>query len=834
MTTLTCLRRVFTGLLLAGTFAVCLFNAVGASAPITPVGLRCEYMDNPLAVDAVHPRLSWKIESRARAQVQTAYRVIAASSRPLLAKNQGDLWDSGIVSTNESMGIAYQGLPLKSAQRIFWKVRVWDKADRASEWSQPATWAMGLLAPQDWQAEWLNDGKSNPKSNEEYYQEDPEPLFRKEFSLPKKVSQARLFISGLGYYEASLNGERIGDHVLDPGWTRYSERALYSTYDVTDQMRRGENCLGVTLGNGWFNPLPLRLWGQVNLRDRLPVGRPRFIARLEVAFTDGSRESVVSDPSWKVGEGPVRFNHIYLGEIYDARREVAGWDRAGFDDSTWRQPKIATESVGPLRAQTQPPIRVTAKLKPVKLTEPQPGVFIFDLGQNFAGWANLKLTAPAGSKIQLRYGELLNPDGTLNPLTSVAGQIKSTRRTKDGQEESLGGPGAPAVAWQSDTYVAKGKGVESYTPRFTFHSFRYVEVTGLLCSPSLGDLAGLRLNADVERVGAFACSNERCNRIQEMCDWTFLSNLFSVQSDCPHRERFGYGGDIVATSESFMMNYDMATFYAKSVRDWQDSALPDGMLTDTAPSVGIQYCGIGWAMAHPLLLRQLHQFYGDSRLVDEQYETARRWLDLEVRKNPKLIVENGLSDHESLAPTPAPVLVTPLFAESAKLVGELAAILGREDDAQKYSQMAANIREAYRAKFFDVTNGKVGQGTQASQSFALHLGMLPTSQRPAALQFLLNDIKQRNDGHLSTGIFGTKFMLAELASEGHADVAAGIVNQKTFPGWGSMLETGATTLWEHWQESTNTYSHNHPMFGSVSGWFYQWLGGISMYLWQIF
>jgi alpha-L-rhamnosidase len=799
-------------------------RAQGAAGSLIPVCLRCEFADNPRGVDASNPRLSWKLESTSRAQEQTAFQILVASCPRALAEEKGDLWDSGEVLTSQSICIRYRGQPLKSSQPAFWKARVWDKAGRASDWSKAATWEMGLLSPQDWQAQWLNDGKSNPEKDADFYQEDPAPLFRKEFMLPKTVARARLYVSGLGYYEASLNGKRVGDQVLDSGWTRYSERALYSTYDVTSQVRRGANCIGVMLGNGWYNPLPLRMWGHLNLREHLPVGRPRFIAHLEIEFADGTRESVVSDSTWKVGKGPIRFNSIYLGEVYDARREVAGWDRPGFDDSSWRRPGIATEPIGQLRAQSQPPIRVTKTLKPARLTEPKPGVFIFDFGQNFAGWAKLKLSAPAGAKVVLRYGELLNPDGALNPMTSVAGQIKGTHKTKDGREESVGGPGAPAVAWQSDTYVAKGKGVESYTPRFTFHAFRYVELTGLSGKPSREAVTGLRLNADVERVGSFECSNAQLNRIQDLCDWTFLSNLFSVQSDCPHRERFGYGGDLAATSEAFMMNYDMATFYAKAVRDWQDSAQPDGMLTDTAPFVGIQYCGIAWAMVHPLVQRQRYQYYGDRQLIEEQYETARRWLDLEAQANPNGIVEEGLSDHEGLAPAPA--MVTPLFAASAGTVSELAAILGREDEAQKYERLFEQIRKAYLERFLDQSSGKVGPGTQASQAFALYLNLLPEEQRPAALQFLLDDIRLRHDGHLSTGIFGTKFILDLLSRAGEADLASTIVNQKTYPGWGYMLENGVTTLWEHWEGSDNTYSHNHPMFGSVSEWFYHWLGGI--------
>ena len=751
---------------------------------------------------------------------------IVASSPALLTHSIGDLWDSGRVMTNATTGILYEGKILASSQPVFWKVRVWDKDDHASAWSKPARWEMGLMSVADWQAQWLNDGKDNPKKDEDFYKDDPAPLFRKQFIIAKKVARARLYISGLGYYEASLNGQRIGDQMLDPGWTQYAERILYSTFDVTDQLRRGDNCLGVMLGNGWYNPLPLRMWGHLNLREKLTVGRPCFIARLQMDFTDGTTQAIVSDPTWKVVEGPIRFNSLYLGEIYDARREATGWDHPGFEDNKWRQAAVATEPSGTLQAQLQPPIRVTKRLKPVKLTEPLPGVFIFDLGQNFGGWVNLKVCAPAGTQLTLRYGELLNKDGTLNPMTSVAGQIKSKRKNANGQETSVGGPGAPSIAWQCDTFIAKGGGTESYTPRFTFHAFRYVEVTGLPNKPSLDSITGLRLNSDVNRVGSFTCSSEQFNRIQAMCDWTFLSNIFSVQSDCPHRERFGYGGDLAVTSEAFMMNYDMASFYAKVMRDWADTVQPNGGLPDTAPFVGIQYCGPAWGMAFPLVLRQLHQYYGTRNLLEEQYETASRWLDLEMAKNPSFIVADGLSDHESLAPVPPPQMVTPLFAAGAKTVGELASILGRNEDAVKYRRLTADLENAYRKKFFNPTNGQIGLGTQASQSFALYLDFVPAEQRDVVLQFLLNEFSEAPEPHLSTGIFGTKFLLNVLSREGHADLATAIVSQKTFPGWGYMLENGATTLWEHWKGGDNTYSHNHPMFGSVSQWFYQWLGGI--------
>jgi alpha-L-rhamnosidase len=800
--------------------------ALSAPAAITVKDLNCDYRKNPLGIDNPRPGLSWVLDADQRGMRQTAYQVLVAGSREKLAQDAGDLWDSGTVPSSESVQVEYRGRPLASRRTAYWKVRVWDQAGQASGWSQPAMWEMGLLSAPDWQAAWLNDGKANPQTDEAFYQEDPAPLFRKEFALPKPIARARLYLTGLGYYEASLNGRRVGDQMLDPGWTRYSERVFYSVYDVTKQLRSGTNCMGVMLGNGWYNPLPLQMWGYLNLRQHVPVGRPRFLAQLEVEFQDGTRQTIASDRSWKVGEGPIRFDSIYLGEIYDARKAVPGWDGAGFDDAAWRPAAVASEPVGALRAQAQPPIRVTKTLKTANVTEPKPGVFIFDLGQNFGGWATLKLAAPAGTKITLRYGELLNKDGTLNPMTSVAGQIKGARKNREGKMESSGGPGTPPIAWQSDTYIAAGHGVETYTPRFTFHAFRYVELTGFAGPVTPDMITGLRLNTDVGRAGAFACSNDLFNRIQDMCDWTFLSNLFSVQSDCPHRERFGYGGDLAATSEAFMMNYDMSTFYAKAVRDYKDSALTNGMFTDTVPFVGIQYCGVAWAFPHPLVQRQLYQYYGNRQLIAEQFDASKRWLDLVVSQTPGLIIKDGLSDHEGLAPAPAPAMVTPLFAASARIVGELAGILGRAEDAAQYQRLAGDIQKAYLEKFVDPATGKVGPGSQASQSFVLYQNLIPADQRPKVLQFLLDDLRGPREKHLSTGIYGTKYLFELLSREGQAELAYTVANQKTFPGWGYMLENGATTLWEHWKGSDNTFSLNHPMFGSVSQWFYQWLGGI--------
>jgi len=793
-----------------------------STAALVPSGLMVEYRVDPLGIDTPRPRLGWILESSGRGKFQSAYQVLVADSPERLRTDQGNLWDSGKVESGESQSVIYAGRALRSGLRCYWKVRVWDGAKNLSAWSRTAVWESALLDPEEWSGRWIEEGKPAPQKDEDFYADDPAPLFRKSFFLPQGVKRARLYIAGLGYYEAFLNGRRVGDHVLDPGWTNYRRRVYYSIYDVTGLLQKGRNMIGVAVGNGWFNPLPLRMWGNLNLRETLPVGRPRLVGQLAIELEDGARVSIATDTSWQVRGGPVVRNNVYLGEVYDARREIPGWDKPGSDESGWANAALCPESLGVLQAQPQPPIRVTSRLKPVGITEPKPGAFIFDLGCNFAGWASVRLREPSGTPVRLRFGELLNADGSLNPLTSVCGQIKG--RHENGVP--IGGPGAPEIAEQSDLYIAKGGGEETYTPRFTFHGFRYVEITGLSRRPALDDLVGLRLNSDVGETGTFSCSNDLLNRIQDMARRTFLSNIFSVQSDCPHRERFGYGGDLVATNDAFLMNYGMAAFYEKATRDWGDAARPDGMLTDTAPFVGIQYCGLAWAMAHPFLQSQLLRYYGDRRIVEEQYETSRRWMNRVLEENRDFIVRKGLSDHESLVPTETPHLVTPLFYQCAGILFSLAGFLGRTDEAAWYASVADDIRRAYLGQLLPPGPEKYKALTQAGLAAALELGLLPAEERGAAEQTLIQMVSATKEPQVTTGIFGTKFLLNALSRAGRADLAFALVARREFPGWGYMLERGATTLWEHWGFSDNTFSHNHPMFGSVSEWFYTWLAGI--------
>ena len=637
---------------------------------ILPVDLRCEYFREPLGIDPTRPRLGWRLVARdpeARGLRQSAYQVLVATRIELLEPSAADLWDSGRVASSEQLHIDYSGAPLTSRLRCFWKIRVWDGDDIPSNWSAPTSWEMGLLVPSDWQGSWIGDGEPAPATRAAHYEDHPAPLLRCAFEVSKPVARARLYSAGLGYCELRVNGAKVSDHVLDPAWTSFGKRVLYTTHDVTGMLQRGSNVVGALLGNGWYNPLPLQMWGRINIREHMVVGQPCLIAQLDIEHEDGTTQSIVTDDRWRVHPGPVIRNSVYLGEVFDARRRLPGWDRPEFEDSGWRPATVQPVELGPLEAQPIPPIRVTETLRPTSVTEIDPGVFIFDMGQNFAGWARLRVEGRRGTTIKMRMGELLYDDGSLNPMTAVAGQIKG--ENADG--EPRGGSGAPLVAEQCDTYTLAGDGVEVYTPRFTFHGFRYVEVTGFSGTPGLDAIEGLRLNTDVESAGSFACSDEMLNRVQEMVQWTLLSNLFSLQSDCPAREKFQYGGDIVATSEMAMLNYDFASFYANTVRGHADAVRGDGWITETAPFVGVSAASyvegagpIGWALAHPLLLAQLYQYYGDRRIVSEQYEVARQWVDLYAEHAEGHIIDRCISDHESLDPKPVALTATAHYRQA--------------------------------------------------------------------------------------------------------------------------------------------------------------------------
>ncbi|QGY43492.1 Bacterial alpha-L-rhamnosidase [Maribellus comscasis] len=662
---------------------------------------------------------------------------------------------------------------------------------------------------------WIGDNKPQPAFDSLFYENDPSPIFRKEFKLEKTIKSAHLLITAAGYYEATINGKRVGKNRLDPAWTDFSKRIYYSEYDVTQLLAQKENCLEVTLGNGFYNPLPLRMWGRRNLREPLPVGRPVFTAKMIVEYADGKTDELVTDDSWKFAYGPIQKNNVYIGEVYDARNEVQGWNNPGFDDSEWQNAVVNEGPGGKLEKTFFPPIQITKRLMPANIYSSSPGVYIADMGVNFAGTFRMKISGDTGDSIVFRFGERIYPDGSLNPMTTVCGQIK---------RQGVGGPGAPDVAWQTDTYIIGDKSEAWFQPEFTFHTYRYIEISGLKSKPELSDIEGLVMNTNVSAENSFSCSNALFNSIQEASERTFLANLQSVQSDCPAREKFGYGGDLNATSETFIYNFDMNSFYQKTIYDWVD-AINDSVFIDTAPFVGINYCGLSWESAFLTTQYYLLLYYNNVDLVKELYDFDKKWMEKVARIHPNGIVDSGLSDHESLEPVPVELTGTCHYLFCARIMQRFAALTGNSADEKMYQELEQKLKKSIKEKFW---NSPVQDEINKQTLFAslLYFDVLSEDENAAAADSLLSAIKKEPAGHFVTGIFGTKYILEALSKYVSPEQVFEIVNSKKYPGWGFMIDKGATTIWETWKESDNTYSNCHPMFGTVSEWFYRWLGGI--------
>lgn len=794
-----------------------------AISPLQPVMLTCEYLVNPLNIDTRTPRLSWQFTASARDKHQSAYEIIVSNTLSAIHSGNGNVWSSGKTASPKNVNIACEGQALKSFTRYYWKVRTYDENDQASGWSDPAWFETAVLDEEEWKGKWIGDGSKHPDNDKDHFRPDRMPLFRKEFSTSGKIASARLYISGLGYYEAYLNGEKVSDHVLDPGWTTYRKQVLYAVHDVTSLLRQGHNVAGVMLGNGWWNPLPIKLFGRWDLRDYQQTGRPCLKAEIRITYNDASVEVIPTDVSWQTAPGPIVRNNVYLGEHYDARLEQEGWSTARVNKKAWTQ---ATEVSGPsgrLSSQMQPAVKITKIVRPVKITQPRPDTFIVDMGQNFAGVVKIRVKGSAGDKVTLRYGEDIFKDGTLNYHTSVMTQIR-----KGGIPA---GPGAPETAWQEDSYTLKGKGEETWAPRFTFHGFRYVEVTGWPGTPQLSDFEGLRLSADLQEAGTFSCSNDMFNQLNEVIRWTFLSNVFSVQSDCPAREKMGYGADMVVSANAFIYNYDMANFYRKAVQDFANEQLPDGGITEIAPHTGIADRGyggdsgpLGWQLAFPFLQEQLYDFYGDLEIIEANYEGVTRQMEFLQSKAVDGLFHWDIGDHEALDPRAEAFSAASFYYHHALLASKFAGLLGKQADSLKYARLSAKIKSDIVKKYLVPGTGRFDNATQAAQIFALWYGFSPEKDKTMAV---LMEEFARHQGHLSTGIFSTKMMFDVMRENDLNDVAYSVANTEGFPGWRHMLDNGATTLWETWRYPEKYPSQNHPMFGSISEWFYRALLGIN-------
>lgn len=782
-------------------------KAQPSAAPWRVTHLTCEFLEAPLGIGDTHPRLSWQVESERRNERQSAYRVLAATTRELLERGQGDLWDTGRIESDQTTHLVYAGKNLASRQRVYWQVTSWNR-DRNSRADAQSTWEMGLLHADDWKAQWIGIGATPGQPD----RMEPSPYLNTSFRVDRTVARARLYATALGVYEVSLNGARVGQDVFAPGWTDYAKRLQYQTYDVTDQVRRGMNRLGVILGDGWYA-------GTIGWEAKrhnygpYPLG---VLAQLHVDYTDGSTQTIVSDHTWLATTGPILASDFLMGETYDGRLE----------DRAWTDPANASASGRPVALLASPPAQtllVAQQSQPVKaieeiparaITEPSAGTYVFDVGQNMVGWARLTIQAPRGTEIRLRFAEMLQPDG----------QIYTTNLR-----------GARAT----DTYIARGDGTETFEPHFTFHGFRYVELTGVPAKPPLEAITGIVIHSATPPTGTFESSSPMLNQLQHNIVWSQRGNFLSIPTDCPQRdERLGWMGDAEIFARTACFNMDVAAFFTKWMNDVADGQSAEGDFPDVAPRLIVTTTGApGWADAGVIVPWTMYTCYGDRRMLERHYQAMTRWVNYVREGNTDLIwlnrVGNNYGDWVSIqSDTPKEVLATAFFALSARLTGRTARILGRTTEADDFEELFGRIKAAFNRAFVDA-EGHVTGRTQTSYVLALEFDLLPPAMRPLAIEHLVRAIEE-NDWHLSTGFLGVRHLLPALANNGRIDVAYRLLMNDTFPSWGYSIRNGATSIWERWDGWTDANgfqapemnSFNHYSFGSVGEWMYRYVAGL--------
>ncbi len=775
---------------------------------ITVDTLRTEYAEFPLGIDVLEPRLSWTLTSPERGVRQHACQVLVASSAAELSRDRGDVWDTGKVDSDRSVYVVYGGRTLSSATRYHWKVRVWDgdnMPDTPSAWSEPAWWEMGLLEPDAWVGSWI--GGPPPASAES----QPCPFLRRAFGVSREVVSARLYVTALGLYELQLNGRRVGQDLLVPGWTDYNRRVEYLTYDVTEHLQAGENVLGATLGDGWA--CGYLVWEHNN---RLWSEQPLLLAQLELTYEDGTREVIATDADWRAKTGPILATDLYNGEHYDARLELSGWAEPGFGAADWEPVMVSEQPPRTLVAKRMPPVRAVADITPVALSEPQPGRYILDLRQNIVGWARLKAQGEAGSEVTLRFAERLNPDGTL--YTEALRTAKAT-----------------------DTYIFKGQGEEVYEPRFTFHGFQYVEVTGLSTPPTLDTVTGIVLHTDLPQTGHFECSDPLVNQLQSNILWGQRGNFLEVPTDCPQRdERLGWTGDAQVFIRTACFNLDVAPFFTKWLIDLEDAQLEDGSVPHVAPNVVPGSGAAAWADAIVICPWTIYQWYGDTRVLETHYKAMTRWLEyMETTSDALIRPDDGFGDWLATnaktpddAPTPKDLIGTAYFAHCAQLMAKIAAVLEKESDRQRFEVLTENVTAAFNQAFV-TESGRVVGHTQTGYLLALAFDLLPEDKRGAALDYLVGDLEKRG-WHLTTGFVGTPLLAPTLSRFGRTDAAYKLLTQTNYPSWLFPVTQGATTMWERWDGWTEGHgfqdpgmnSFNHYAYGAVGEWLYATVAGL--------
>jgi alpha-L-rhamnosidase len=773
--------------------------------------LTCEYAADPLGLDTPAPRLSWQLEPGPRGALQAAYQILVASSNETLAADRGDRWDSGRVASAQSLNVPYGGAALNSGETCWWKVRAWTAgADQPGAWSPPATFEMGLLKPGDWQGRWITAAKGVSA-----------PLLRTRFALASAPVRGRVYLSGLGCCELYVNGQRVGDRLMDPAPTWYDNtlpqqigsRVLYVTHDITDLLGVGENTLGVLLGHGWYSSdVGKPVW-------RTPCAeRPQLLLQANVRLADGTCVSIASDASWKTCASPITANELCAGEHYDARLEQDGWAAPAFDDAAWAPAEVVRAPSGRLVAMTMEPCRVTRRFRPVRMLQSGENSTIFDLGQYISGWTALRVQGPAGTVVTLRHAGRVNYDtGRLDMRNNLSWHL------------------AP----QTDSYILRGVGVETWHPRFTIHGFRYVEVSGWPGLPTADDLTGCAVNNDIEVAGAFACSDEMVNRVHHNVWWTFCGSLQGLPQDAADRaERFGWLGDPGFVAEDFMLNFRDVRFWSKWLDDIADVQRPDGAVSYTAPPFWGPNTWIDWPCwecSYTLFAWFVYQYNGDVGVLEKHYDGIRHQLERFRRLAKDGILADWLGDHmeprddgtSSFSPTRTPpaLTATAYYHRCAEIVAAAAGILGRAEDALATTQLAGTIKDAFNREFFNAETQQYGSGSQSANALALYLGLVPTGREPAVLANLVADIEKRGN-RLSTGIIGTAALEQALPRYGRAEVMLRLLQQTAFPSWGFGVVNGQTTISECF-EGDYRYSLGMKMFGSVEKFLYKDVAGLA-------
>ena len=764
-----------------------------------------EYRTNPLGIDVQKPRLSWKIGSATENMMQSAYEIKVTDQSP-----KGKLlWTSGKVTSDQSVNVVYEGPALKSMQRVYWQVRIWDNKGKATAWSIPAWWEMGILETESWKASWISmEGETEAKGSK------PSQYFRKDFAAAKTVKSARVYVTSHGLYELILNGKKVSSDLFTPGWTSYNKRLQYQTYDVTSLLQP-KNTVGAIVGDGWYRGVLMGSKEGGYYGTKLAL-----LVQLQINYTDGTTEMVGTDQSWKAAVGPIIESDIYNGETYDARKEMKGWASAGFDDSKWGKVMIKDASKKILVAPQGEVVKAIEELKPVKLFTTPAGENVFDMGQNMVGWVRVRVQGKAGDKISLKFAEVLTKEGNF--------YIENLRGAK-----------------ATDVYILKGEGEEIFEPHFTFHGFRYVKVEGM--KPAMDQITGVVIHSDMKPSGTFTCSEPLINQLQKNIQWGQKGNFLDIPTDCPQRdERMGWTGDAQVFAPTAAFNFDVAPFYTKWMRDVAADQLPNGKVPHVIPDALKGGGGsTAWADAALIVPWTNYLVYRDKRILEVQYPSMKAWVDYmkeragednlwtgDTHYGDWLAFATIRSDYPG-ATTEKDLIATAYYSYSSGLLAKIAAIVGNEKDAKSYSALSENIKKAFVYAFV-TPSGRMVSHTQTAYALALAFDLLPADMVPKAAAFLAEDVKKM--GHLTTGFVGTPLLCKTLSAHGYDDLAFMLLNNKKYPSWLYPVTQGATTIWERWdgQKPDGTFqnvgmnSFNHYAYGAIGEWLYQHVAGMSV------